>query len=118
MVTAGEGSVVKSGVELGEDVGALSKAAAELDPTDKGGLLTRAGRALQKHGNRIGSVFPKVNGNPESINAQGQQIVNKILNDPKSQFIQLQNGGLDIVNSKYGGIRYNSDGSFFGFREL
>lgn len=35
---------------------------------DKDGL-TPAGRAIQKHGSRDGSVFPKATGNSSSINA-------------------------------------------------
>lgn len=34
--------------------------------------LTKAGRALAKHGGREGSVFPKPLGSPEQINQQGQ----------------------------------------------
>jgi hypothetical protein len=34
---------------------------------DRGGL-TQAGRALQKHGSRPGSVFPPATGNPAAIN--------------------------------------------------
>ena len=37
---------------------------------DRGGL-TKAGRALSKHGGRIDSVFPKPVGTPEQINDQG-----------------------------------------------
>ena len=34
-----------------------------------------------------------------------------------SQFVKLRNGGLDVLHSDCGGIRYTSDGEFFGFRE-
>jgi hypothetical protein len=47
------------------------------------GELTKAGRALAKHGGREGSVFSKPIGNPAQINQQGQAILEKILNDPK-----------------------------------
>ncbi len=40
----------------------------EPDPADKRGELSRAGRALQKHGSRPGSAFPTATGNAESKN--------------------------------------------------
>lgn len=40
----------------------LSSSGRLLDPSDKSGQLTRAGRQLQKHGGRAGSAFPKVKG--------------------------------------------------------
>ena len=49
------------------------KSATSKDPSDKGGRLTRAGRALAKHGNRSGSAFPEASGNPEEINAQAEK---------------------------------------------
>ena len=42
-----------------------------LDPADKSGQLTRAGRALQKHGGRQGSTFPGVKGNASQILSDG-----------------------------------------------
>jgi uncharacterized protein RhaS with RHS repeats len=40
----------------------------------KGGL-TAVGRALQKHGSRLRSLFPKATGNTASINAQGEAML-------------------------------------------
>jgi len=51
---------------------------------DKGGL-TKAGRALAKHGGRKGSVFPKPTGTPMQINQQGQEILENILNHPNKK---------------------------------
>jgi hypothetical protein len=48
---------------------------------DKEGF-TAVGRALQKHGSRTGSIFPKDSGNPAAINAQGEAVLNKILTNP------------------------------------
>lgn len=56
----------------------LAQAAAQ---PDRGGL-TKAGRALAKHGNRPGSIFPKPKGNPQQMNQQAQEIVEEILNNP------------------------------------
>ncbi|KOY60302.1 hypothetical protein [Photorhabdus heterorhabditis] len=54
--------------------------------------LTLAGRALQKHGSRPGSIFPEAKGNPSAINEQGQKIVDSILNDPNKKVIQSNTG--------------------------
>ena len=48
---------------------------------DRGGL-TKAGRALDKKASRVGSVFPKPKGNVHEINAQGQKMLDEILNHP------------------------------------
>ena len=45
---------------------------------DRNGL-TRAGRALQKHGDREGSVFPRLTGNAANRNEQGKRILEEIL---------------------------------------
>jgi hypothetical protein len=90
----------------------------------KGGL-TEVGRALQKHGSRPGSVFPKATGNPAAINAQGEAVLKSILENPNVQVIR--NSGSFIV-SRYGGgvvdyiipngmgARFSVDGTrFIGF---
>ena len=87
---------------------------------DRGGL-TKAGRALTKHGGREGSVFPKPFGNPEQINKQGQEILEKILNNPdkKISYYTLKQYGeiIDIKVPEVGGLRYNTKGEFIGFLE-
>lgn len=57
--------------------------AQEIDPADRGRVLTRAGRALQKHGGRPGSAFPRPQGNPQAINAHGQHLLEEIMDDPE-----------------------------------
>ena len=42
--------------------------------------LTKAGRALDKHGNRVNSPFPIATGNPASKNMQGQFHLDDISN--------------------------------------
>jgi len=54
---------------------------------DKAGL-TKAGRALAKHGGREGSVFPKPTGTPMQINQQGQEILEKILTHPDKKLLK------------------------------
>ena len=56
---------------------------------DRGGL-TKAGRALDKHGNRSTSVFPKATGNPASKNMQGQYRLDDILTHPNRRISSWQ----------------------------
>ena len=51
---------------------------------DRGGL-TKAGRALDKHGRRIDTVFPEATGNIHEKNMQVQKILDEILNHPDKQ---------------------------------
>ena len=78
---------------------------------DRGGL-TKAGRALDKHGNRPGSAFPKATGSPASKNAQGQHHLDDILTDPKGCVKPNKYGGHDYYRSDGTGARYYEDGSF------
>jgi len=87
---------------------------------DRGGL-TKAGRALAKHGGRESSVFPKPMGTPMQINLQGQDILEQILNHPQKTITQqnLPKFGnvIDIkIPGKYG-VRYYRNGEFIGFLE-
>lgn len=83
---------------------------------DRAGL-TRAGRALAKHGGREGSVFPRATGNPGAINAQGQAALDDILgNVTKSSSNKY--GGTDYFGGRLGaGARYDQAGNFMGFLE-
>ena len=87
---------------------------------DRAGL-TKAGRALAKHGGREGSVFPKPIGNPEQINKQGQEILEKILNKPNKKIIlgnyERYGDVIDIQVPNLGGVRYSKEGEFIGFLE-
>ncbi len=76
----------------------LSDSAKLLDKGD----LTQAGRALQKHGNRIGSIFPPVKGNTVAINEQGQGIVDNILNDAGKTILQNNTGRFGQVTDIIG----------------
>jgi hypothetical protein len=94
----------------------LSKAGQVLDRNG----LTRAGRALQKHGDRVGSVFPRISGSPANKNVQGQFHLDDILTHPKSvieRYNRPRYGG-DVIDIKIPGnrgVRYSKDGEFIGF---
>jgi filamentous hemagglutinin len=83
--------------------------------------LSKAGHALQKHGERQGSVFPKVFGNPNAINMQAHDIANNILTHPSKTHTQRHHARfgeiLDIYAPNGQGIRYNAMGKFIGFLE-
>ncbi|MMZ61057.1 hypothetical protein [Serratia liquefaciens] len=53
------------------ELNSLSKTGTNIDPAAKSGNFTVAGRALQKHGSREGSVYPAAKGTPTQINEQG-----------------------------------------------
>ncbi len=87
---------------------------------DRGGL-TLAGRALQKHGGRTNSLFPKAIGNPQAINEQASSIVNDILNNPEHTQIIRHHARFGDVVEIYApngqGLRYDSKNNFVGFIE-
>jgi hypothetical protein len=91
----------------------LSAAARVMDRN----MLTKAGRALQKHSNRSGSVYPRAVQNPQSLNSAGQHIVDDILTSPGSKVVPNRHGGIDVVAPDGRGLRYNPDESFRGLLE-
>jgi hypothetical protein len=92
---------------------ALSKAGQALDH----GGLTRAGRALEKHGSRPGSVFSRATGNVAAKNAQGQAALDDILGNV-GRTSPNKFGGLDYFGgSRGGGGRFDAQGNFIGFLE-
>ena len=101
-------------------VGSLENMAASAAAREAGGL-SAAGRALEKHGSRVGSVFPRATGNAAAKNALGQQVVEDILTSPWSRRVDLTSGrfkgGHDIYAPDGRGVRYNSDGKFVGLLE-
>ena len=95
----------------------LSRAAGAADRNG----LTVAGRALQKHGDRAGSAFPRVTGNAANRNAAGQSIVDDILTNPGSTFTPRATGRhgqfVDVVAPDGRGLRFGSDNRLIGFLE-
>ena len=97
---------------------AMSEAGKKLDPADKQGKLTKAGRSLQKHGSgsrRPDSPFPPARGNQNTINQAGQDQLDDILTDPNSTVTPLGRGGTRIDAPDGRGVRFDADGSFSGF---
>ena len=88
------------------------------DLPDRNGL-TRAGRALQKHSNRLGSVFEKpLNGQKKSdYNAKGSETLSYILNDNNATVSSNRYGGFDVKDSSGRGARFDGEGIFMGFLE-
>lgn len=88
------------------------------------GELTKAGRALQKHSERVNPTFPKPTGNPTEVNIQGQKMLDEILNHPDKQIIiqQLKRSNNDTVIDVFipngHGARFTKDGKeMVGFLE-
>ena len=102
----------------GRSLDNLSESGRLIDPADSAGQLTRAGRALQKHGNRSGTAFPRTQGNPSQINQSGQEVLDDILTSPGS-ITRSGNrfGGDDIIAPDGRGARFDADGVFRGFLE-
>ncbi|WP_122697974.1 hypothetical protein [Pseudomonas viridiflava] len=114
-------SGAKGSALAGKNIDDLSNAGKLLDPADKSGQLSLAGRALQKHGSREGSAFPGVKGSPSEINAQGQKIADDILNNPATTVTYKDTGRfgkvMDVIAPDGRGLRYDSNGKFIGLLE-
>jgi hypothetical protein len=115
---AGAGGVeILSGVWIAKLVkaGKIERLLRAGQQVDRNGL-TKAGRALQKHGDRTGSVFPKSSGSSASRNAQGQRILEDILKSKSRRTKPNRFGGQDIIDDATGrGARFDSNGDFIGF---
>ena len=84
--------------------------------------LSKVARALQKHGNRIGTIFPKAKGNPSTMNAQAEKILTEILTSPSSTSTIRHHARfgeiLEVKIPSGHGARFSSDGkNFIGFIE-
>ncbi|WP_165604030.1 hemagglutinin repeat-containing protein [Saliniramus fredricksonii] len=103
------------------EVRQLLETSSQPDPSDRGGQLTKAGRALQKHGGRQGSVFPEISGGPAQINIEGKKIVREILNNPNSSIKERLTGRfgpvLEVRAPDNRGLRFSTNGEFIGFLE-
>lgn len=78
--------------------------------------LSGAGRALQKHGDRAGSAFPRSTGTAAERNAQGQNVVDDMLT-ARSGRTEVLDNVINVYDLSGRGVRYRSDGSFTGFLE-
>jgi filamentous hemagglutinin len=81
--------------------------------------MTRAGRALQKHSSREGTVYEKpTSTKPADYNKAGQAELKKILESEGRQVKPNKYGGKDYTDPSSGkGARFDKDGSFKGFLE-
>ena len=91
----------------------FSRAASQLDRNG----LTKAGRALQKHSSRRGSVYRTSATKARGLNSAGQSIADDIINNSRSTITRRANGSMDVISPDGRGIRYNPDGTFRGFLE-
>jgi len=80
------------------------------------GELTKAGRALQKHGNRASSAFPRVSGTPEEINRLARYMTEAVLNTPNCTYTRRRHARFgeitDIRTPDGRGIRHDANGNF------
>ena len=81
---------------------------------DRSGL-TKAGRTLDKHGGRPGSVFPKATGNSSSKNMQGQFHLDDVLTHPDSTSYHNRFGGRDVFSPDGRGVRFDAENNLTGF---
>lgn len=81
--------------------------------------LTEAGRALQKHSGREGSVFQGVKFSHKTANKDALDIINTIKNSPNQIIQPAENGGTLIFDKiSRMGVGVSRNGLFNGFREL
>jgi hypothetical protein len=102
--------------EIKDGVKFIKKLKEVASAIDKGGELTKVGRALQKHGDRVGSAFPKAKGNPQKINKQAEDVLDEMLSGD-IEIIYRQNPRygkfMDIKTPQGRGVRYSADGNTF-----
>ncbi len=95
----------------------LLEAGKALDKAD----LTKAGRALMKHGYRENSAFPKPIGNSAQVNEHGQKILESILSHPEKLICERPHPDfgkvIDVMVPGKGGVRFSVDGEMIGFLE-
>ena len=89
---------------------------------DRGGL-SKAGRAMQKHSERINPTFLKPTGAPHDVNMQGQRMLDEILNHPNKIIsietpLTLDMEVIDVFIPNGHGARFTKDGKkMIGFLE-
>ena len=87
------------------------------EPADQG--LTAAGRALQKHASREGSVFKDIKFSHKTANQDALDVIQDIINSPNKIIQKAPNGnGSWIFDKTTGrGFAVTKEGLFNGFRE-
>ncbi|MFD4586914.1 polymorphic toxin-type HINT domain-containing protein [Streptomyces sp. NPDC058434] len=125
-VLAGATPVLVHNSNCSIDVDFASQSGAKIDPSDKRGEYSMAGRALQKHAGRNGNPngWPTPSGrqNPGAWNATGQDMLDEILTHPGA--VETRGRGRiggqwqDVVDIRLPnglGARFTPGGSFSGF---
>ena len=90
--------------------------------SDRSGL-TKAGRALQKHSDRAGSLWAKPLGklNPEGYNGAAQGMIRQILSDSGTTSSYLHRSGYgwvyEVIGTDGRGLRFDANGVLIGFLE-
>lgn len=87
--------------------------------------LTNAGRSLQKHGGREGSVYSYSNQKASVLNQEARAIIDEILDNPnvtiKSRTVYENRQRIEVIDAKSPDgrtLRFSRDGKkFIGFRE-
>jgi len=116
----GTARVLVHNVDACPNIVLMARKAAELD---KGGVLTKAGRALSKHGSRPNSAFiSTLRMSASEINQTARDVVEDILTHPQSTLVmsvRARYGGevFDVIAPDGRGLRYGSDGRFIGLLE-
>jgi len=88
----------------------------------RGGALTRVGHSLQKHSGRVGSQYNPVTGPESAWNQAGEELLNKILNDPQKivvdNYSPRAGNVVDVIASDGKAARFSADMErFIGFIE-
>ncbi|MGW1116931.1 polymorphic toxin-type HINT domain-containing protein [Streptomyces tanashiensis] len=125
-VLAGQTPVLVHNSNCSIDVDFASQSGSKIDPSDKRGEYSMAGRALQKHAGRNGNPngWPTPSGrqNPGAWNATGQDMLDEILTHPGA--VETRGRGRiggqwqDVVDIRLPnglGARFTPGGSFSGF---
>ena len=97
-LSSGSGAKINAGKFGQLDLDVISQTGTKTDSAVKAGNFTVAGRALQKHGSREGSVFPVAKGTPAQMNEQGQKILDGIVKTPGATVKEGNRfGGFDVI---------------------
>ena len=111
---------LNSSITLSTEDVALDRMAEAGKAHDREGL-TKAGRSLQKHGERPETVFSKPSGSVPEVNEHGQETLENILNHQEKTIVMRNTNGygivIDVHAPEVGGARYDKNGNFIGFLE-
>lgn len=88
----------------------------------RGGLLTKVGRALQKHAGRPGSSFPSAVGPEVAWNQKGLEVLKSIIEHPGATVREIHHpifgNVVELVDPAGRGARFSADmNTFIGFLE-